>query len=110
MEPEGLLPCSQEPATGPYFEPAESSPHLLTLFLRSIPVLSTHLRRSLPTGLFPPSFVSNILYAFIFPMRTTCLAHLVLPDFITLALQPSLGHGLFHKIQLNFLEASQNFF
>jgi hypothetical protein len=33
MEPEGLLPSSQQPATGPYSDPDESSPHLPTLFL-----------------------------------------------------------------------------
>jgi hypothetical protein len=33
MEHEGLLPYSQEPSTGPYPEPDESSPHYAILFL-----------------------------------------------------------------------------
>jgi len=33
MKPACSLPCSQEPATGPYPEPEESSPHPLILFL-----------------------------------------------------------------------------
>jgi hypothetical protein len=36
MEPEGSLPCSQEPATGPYPEPDASSPRLHILFLFNI--------------------------------------------------------------------------
>jgi hypothetical protein len=33
MEPEGSLPCSQGPSTGPYPEPDQSSPYHPTLFL-----------------------------------------------------------------------------
>jgi len=32
MEPEGSLPCSQEPNIGPYPEPDASNTHLTTLF------------------------------------------------------------------------------
>jgi len=33
MESEVLLPCSQEPATGPYPDPDESNPHSYTLYI-----------------------------------------------------------------------------
>jgi hypothetical protein len=33
MEPEGSLPCSQEPSTGSYHEPDAFSPHFSTLFI-----------------------------------------------------------------------------
>jgi hypothetical protein len=33
MQPEGSLPCSQDPATDPYPMPLESSPHSHNLFI-----------------------------------------------------------------------------
>jgi hypothetical protein len=35
MEPEGSLPCSQEPSTGPYLEPDRSSPYHPILALKN---------------------------------------------------------------------------
>jgi hypothetical protein len=44
-----------------------------TRSLRSILILSSHLRLGLPSGLFPSGFPINILYAFLFsPIRATC--------------------------------------
>jgi hypothetical protein len=34
MEPEGSLPCSQEPSIGPYPEPDQSSPYYPILSLK----------------------------------------------------------------------------
>jgi hypothetical protein len=139
MEPKGTLLCSQDPTTGPYHEPDESSPHPPTVSVRTI-LMSSHLRLGLPSRLFPSGFPTKVLYALpISPMRATCPSHLI-PDLITriilwfsvqvmelimhlrlscriylrffllsLAPQPSLGLGLLLKIRLNFLEASQKY-
>jgi hypothetical protein len=46
--------------------------------LRSILILSTHLRLGLPSGLLPFGSPTNILYAFpLSPIRATCSDHLI---------------------------------
>ena len=58
---------------------------------RSILILSTHLSVGLPSGLFPSVFPTKTLYAPLSsPIRATCLAHLILLDFITRTI---LGEG-----------------
>jgi hypothetical protein len=53
MGPGGSLPHSQEPATCPYPEPAQSSPYPHPTSRRSILIGSSHLRLRLPSGAFP---------------------------------------------------------
>ena len=51
---------------------------------RCIPILSTHLHLSLPSGLFPSGFPTKTLYTPLSsPIRATCPAYLILLDFIT---------------------------
>jgi hypothetical protein len=52
MEPEGSLPCLQEPATGPCPEPDESNRCIRNL-LTSTSTTSSHLRLGLSTVFFP---------------------------------------------------------
>jgi hypothetical protein len=49
------------------------SVHTIPSYLRSILILSNHIRLGLPSGLFPSGFPTNILYTLIFaPIRATC--------------------------------------
>jgi hypothetical protein len=55
--------------------------------LRSILILSTHLRLGLPSGLFPSGFPTNIVYAFLVsPIRDTCPAYFMLLDLLALTI------------------------
>jgi len=84
MEPEGSLPHSQVPATSPYPVPARSIPYPTSHFLK------IHLNIFLPSR--PESSIwsfdlrftqQNPAYASPLPIRATCPANLILPDFIT---------------------------
>jgi hypothetical protein len=79
MEPEGSFPCLQGPSTGPYSGPDCSSPyHPILSLLRSILMLSIHLRLGHPSGFFPSGFPTNILYTFLFfRICAACPAHLI---------------------------------
>jgi hypothetical protein len=61
--PEGSLPCSQEPFTG---QDRSSQHHPILSLLRSILILSTHLHFCLPSFLFPSGLSTKILYTLLF--------------------------------------------
>jgi hypothetical protein len=68
--------------------------HTTLSYLRSILILSTHLRLCFHSGLFPSGFPSNTLYTFYFaPHRTTYPAHLIILDLIILII-----HGEEYKL------------
>ena len=66
-EPEGSLPCSQQLTSGSYTDPDESSPRPITVFLRYLLILSSHVRLSLPgfSAKNPSAFIfsSYVLHA-----------------------------------------------
>jgi hypothetical protein len=65
MEPEGSLPCSQDPATALTLRqiiPVHTTPKY---FSKIHLVLSFHLRLSRSSGHFPSSIPTKILYAFL---------------------------------------------
>jgi hypothetical protein len=83
MEPQGSLPCSQEPATGPYSVPEEFS-QPPTVSQRSILTLSSCLYLGLLSALFPSGFSPKFYMHFLCPVCATCPTHHILLNLITL--------------------------
>jgi hypothetical protein len=84
MEPEGHLPCSQEPATGTCREPDKSSPYPHKMFI-NIHFVS-HLSLGNPNGFFASYIPIKILYAFLSLLSDACrlpTTHLIRLDLIT---------------------------
>jgi hypothetical protein len=59
MEPEGSLPSSQQPSTGPYPEPHQSSPYHPVLAEIHFNIILRRLR--FPSGLFRSTFPTKII-------------------------------------------------
>jgi hypothetical protein len=82
MEPGGSLPHSQEPATCPYPEPAQSSPCPHPTSWRSVLILPSHLRLGLQVVAFPKvSPPKCCMRLSSFPIRATGPAHGVYTQF-----------------------------
>jgi hypothetical protein len=84
MEPESLLPCSQQPSTGPYFELDQSSPYHPILSPIHLNIILPPTSRSFYWSLSFWLSHQNPLHISLLPMRATCPFHLILLDMITL--------------------------
>jgi hypothetical protein len=77
--------------------------HSTPSYLRSILILSTHLRLGLPSGYFPSGFATNILYTFLF---SPCLLHALSfhPSWLHHSNYTWWGYKLWNSSLCNFLK------
>ena len=81
MEPEGLLPHLQVPATCSCSEPGHSISYHRYISWRSILILSSHLHLGVTSGPFPSVFPTNTLYT---PLLTPYVLHTPPMSFISI--------------------------
>ena len=78
-----FITAFKRPATCPYPDPARSSPHFPSHFLKIHFNIIPHLRLGFPSGLFPSDFPNKTLYT---PphssIRAACPAHLIPLDLV----------------------------
>ena len=78
-KPGGSLPPLHKSAIGPYVvQDLFSLQHPQPTFLKSILILSSHLRFDIPKGLYPLGFLNNTYALLDSSMRATSPAHLSL--------------------------------
>jgi hypothetical protein len=110
MEPDDSLPCSQKPSTCSYPQPDQSSSHHpIPSLVRSILILSTHLRLYLPKSLYPSGFFTISCIHSFYPIRATCPARLILLDLIMLII---LGEEkkLYHEKSMSIFHPTVYYF
>jgi len=94
MESRSSLSFSYEPATCPYSGSHESNPHAPHSIFKIHFILSSHLRLSLQVVYSLQVFQLKYFMLFIVSMRSTCFAHIIILDLISLIMFRTLSNSI----------------